>query len=157
MKRVTFLLALVLASMVTFGSYSSVSFLEGESNTTFGKYTLTASDQIVVIDNVAYQTWKLNYENSSEEYCVFYAPGANGKCCFVVRCGNDFEVQYSKDEKGFGVSLVDPSMRTMNKKEVMKAIDYDNFTRQMLLTSKEKSVEEYLGLLACYMPQLIES
>jgi hypothetical protein len=48
-------------------------------------------------------------------------------------------------------------MRTMNKKEVMKAIDYDNFTRQMLLTSKEKSVEEYLGLLACYMPQLIES
>lgn len=157
MKRITFLLAMVLTSMITFGSYSSVNFLEGDSNTDFGKYTITASDQVVVIDNVAYQTWKLNYENNLEEYCVFYAPGTDGQCCFVVRCGAEFEVQYAKDEKGFGVRLVDPAMRMMSKKEAMKAINYDNFTRQMLLTSKDKSVEEYLGLLACYMPQLIES
>ncbi len=157
MKRVTFLLALVLTSIVTMGSYSSVNLLEGESNTTFGKYSITASDQVVVIDNVAYQTWKMKYENSSEEYCVFYAPGIDGQCCFIVRCGGEFEVQYSKDQNGFGVRMVDPEKRTMKKKEAMKSINFEKFSKQMVLTTKNKTVEEYLGLLACYMPQLLES
>ncbi|HKK80652.1 MAG TPA: hypothetical protein VJ909_00300 [Prolixibacteraceae bacterium] len=157
MKRVTFLLALVLASMVTMGSFSSVNHLEGDSNTSLGKYTISASDEVVVIDNVAYQTWKLNYENSTEAYCVLYAPGIDGQCCFVVRCGEEFEVQYSKDQNGFGVRLVDPAMRTIKRKEAMKSINMDRFKQQMVLTSKDKTVEEYLGLLACYMPLLTQS
>ncbi|MDA3818164.1 MAG: hypothetical protein PF486_12355 [Prolixibacteraceae bacterium] len=157
MKRVTFILALVLTSIVSFASYASVNSLQGDSNTSFGKYKITASDQYVVIDNVAYQTWKLNYEKSSEEYCVFYAPGIEGQCCFIVRCAEEFEVQYSKDKNGFGVRMVDPEKRTMNKKEAMKEINFEKFSKQMVLTTKNKTVEEYLGLLACYMPQLIES
>jgi hypothetical protein len=157
MKRVTFILALVLTSIVSFASCASVNSLQGDSNTSFGKYKITASDQYVVIDNVAYQTWNLKYENSFEEYCVFYAPGIEGQCCFIVRCGEEFEVQYSKDKNGFGVRPVDPEMRTMNMKKAMQAINYNSFTSQMVLTSKDKTVEEYLGLLACYMPMLLES
>jgi len=39
----------------------------------------------------------------------------------------------------------------------MKEINFEKFSKQMVLTTKDKTVEEYLGLLACYMPQLIES
>ncbi len=87
---------------------------------------------------------------------MFYAPGVDGQCCFVVRCGA-FEVQYSNDKKGFGVRAVNDAMQTMKKKDAMKAINYEKFVNQVVLTTKKKSIEEYLGLMACYMPMLLES
>jgi hypothetical protein len=153
MKRIVIILALLVATVSMLASNTNEIKLQGESNTEFGAYTITKSEAATVMNNVAYQTWTLKYSNSSEEYCILYAPGLEGNCCFIVRC-DDFEVQYSKDEKGFGASLVDFEMRKLSKREVFEKIDKVRLSSQELLTTKDKTVEEYLMLMACYIPQL---
>ena len=154
MKNTILILAVVLFSSFASASLATNSdTLEGATLSVFGKYTITPSNQVVVIDNVAYKTWDLNYSGTNKKYQIIYSPGADGNCCFVVR-GEGFEIQYAKRVDGFGVKLVDPDKRTLKKKEVMSQIDYDKFVNQTVLTSNEKSVEEYLGLVACFMPLL---
>lgn len=154
MKRIVIILAMLVASVAVLATNSNETKLQGESNTEFGAYTLTKSDAATVMNNVAYQTWTLKYSNSPDEYCILYAPGLEGNCCFIVRC-DDFEVQYSKDENGFGACLVDTEMRKLSKREVLNKIDKVRLSSQERLTSKEKTVDEYLMLMACYIPQLI--
>ena len=153
MKNTILILAVVLFSSLSSVSYAKSNTLEGNTLTDFGKYTITASDQFVVIGNVAYKTWDLSYSGNNNKYQIFYSPGKDGECCFVIRA-DDFEIQYSKQSSGFGVKLVDADKRTMKKKDVMNKIDYNKFVNQLVLTSNDKSIEEYLGLVACFMPLL---
>lgn len=152
MKRTILILAVVLFSTLTLQSFA-VNTLTGSTPTEFGNYTLTPSSNMVVINNVAYKTWDLTYSGNNQKYQVFFAPGENGSCCFTVRNEN-FEIQYAKQSTGFGVRVVDPEKRMLKKKDVMKQIDYDQFVSQLVLTSNEKTQEEYLGLVACFMPLL---
>ncbi|MDA3879323.1 MAG: hypothetical protein PF436_02950 [Prolixibacteraceae bacterium] len=154
MKRNVILLAMFFAFFSLSAKTTSDNSLQGESNTGFGNYTITKSDAVTVINNVAYQTWELSYSNSTDEFCILYAPGLEGNCCFMVR-SDDFEIQYSKSDKGFGASYVDPNMRRLSKRDVMKKIDKVRLANQELITSKEKTIEEYLSLMACYVPQLV--
>lgn len=153
MKRTILILAVVLLSTVSLSSFAAVNTLKGSTLTEFGNYTLTPATNMVVIDNVAYKTWTLTYSGTNEQYQVIYAPGLDGECCFTVR-GKNFEIQYAKRGDKFGVKLVDPDKRSLKKKQVMKQIDYDQFVSQLVLTPNEKSQEEYLGLVACFMPLL---
>ena len=131
----------------------AVNTLEGNTLTEFGKYTITPSENYVVVDDVAYKTWDLYYAGTQKSYQIIYKPGVNERCCFTIK-SDDFEIQYAKQSKGFGVKLVEAGNRTIKKKEIMSKIDYDKFVNQIVLTSKDKTVEEYLGLVACFMPLL---
>ena len=153
MKRTILILAVVLLSTISLSSFASVNTLKGSTLTEFGNYTLAPATNMVVIDNVAYKTWTLTYSGTNEKYEVFYAPGEEGQCCFVVR-NDKFEIQYAKQGNKFGVKLVDQGKRNLKKKEVMKQIDYDQFVSQLVITTNEKTEEEYLGLVACFMPLL---
>ena len=153
MKNTILILAVIVLSSFASVSLAASDTLEGATLSTYGKYTIVPSQQVVVIDNVAYRTWDLTYTGTNKKYQIIYSPGAEGNCCFIVR-GEGFEIQYAKQFSGFGVKLVDPDKRTLRKKEVMSQIDYEKFVNQMILTSNEKSVEEYLGLVACFMPLL---
>lgn len=153
MKRITLLLTAVLFCAVTFQSFATSNTLQGSSLTAFGNYTLVPSQNMVVINNVAYKTWDLKYSGTNEHYQVFFAPGENGQCCITVR-NDHFEIQYAKEGNSFGVRLADVEKRTMKKKDVMKQIEYEKFVSQLVLTTSNKSTEEYLGLVACFMPLL---
>jgi len=150
MKNTIVILAVVLFSTLVAPSFASANLIQGSTNTEFGNYTITKAD-VVVIDNVAYKAWKLHYTATDETYQVLYSPAEDGTCCFLVRNEN-FEIQYGKTDEGFGVKLVDPAKRQISKRNIMKQIDYDKFVSQLRLTNKEKSEEEYLGLVACFMP-----
>lgn len=154
MKRIVIFSVLLIASISMTAKGIIDGSLKGESNTEFGTYTITKSDAVTVVNNVAYQTWVLSYSGSNDEFCIFYASRLNGNCSFVVRC-DDFEVQYSKNENGFGARYVDSDLRCISKRDVMKKIDKVRLSHQELITSKDKTVEEYLALIACYIPQLL--
>lgn len=153
MKRTILIVAIVLLSTVSFSSFAAYNTLKGNTTTKFGSYTLTPATNMVVIDDVAYKTWNLAYSGSQEQYQVIYSPGLNGECCFIVR-NDKFEIQYKKQSNKFGVKLVDTDKRTLKKKEVMTQINYDQFVSQLVLTANNKTEEEYLGLVACFMPLL---
>lgn len=153
MKRTLIILAVVLFSAFSLQSFATASTLQGSTFTDFGNYSLVPSDEVVVIKNVAYKKWNLNYSGNHEQFEVLVAPGIDGSCCITVRNDN-FEISYANHANGFGVRLVDPSQRNINKKDVMKKINYEQFVSQQLITSNPKSAEEYLGLVACFMPLL---
>jgi hypothetical protein len=153
MKRTLFILAVVLFSAFSLQSFASVNTLQGSTFTEFGNYTLVPANEVVVINNVAYKKWDLNYSGNQEKFEVLVAPGIDGNCCITVR-NEHFEISYANNGSGFGVRLVDTAQRSLTKKEVMKQIDYDKFVSQQVLTTNPKSAEEYLGLVACFMPLL---
>ena len=74
----------------------------------------------------------------------------------MVRSDN-FEIQYAKSDEGFGAKFVDAENRTVKKKDLMKQIDLEKLEMQKVLTNKVKSEEEYLGLVACFMPMLFKN
>jgi hypothetical protein len=155
MKNTMLFLTVILFTLLSVNSFAGSGKLEGHSNTEFGAYTLTPSNQMVVVDNVAHKTWNLTYSGSDAAYVVFLTPKENGEFTYTVRKDN-FEIQYAKSGTNFGVQLVDPSSRTIKKKTIMDQMNYTNFTNQSVITSNEKSQDEYLGLVACFMPLLFK-
>lgn len=153
MKHKLFILTafLVLTTLVGKANFQK---LEGNSFTKYGNYTLTETDQITVVNNVAYKVWHLNYANNDKTFEVLCAPGNNSQCCFIVR-GNEFEIQYSRNDGSFGANLVDSKRSSLKKSLVMKHINKEQLANQKTLTTKEKDQTEYLGLVACFVPLLI--
>ncbi|MBN2263758.1 MAG: hypothetical protein JW735_12635 [Prolixibacteraceae bacterium] len=153
MKHKLFILTAMLV-LTTLAGKANFQKLEGNSFTQFGNYTLTETDQITVVNNVAYKVWHLNYANNNETFEVLCAPGNNSQCCFIVR-SNEFEIQYSRNEGNFGANLVDSKRSSLKKSLVMKHINKEQLANQKTLTTKEKNQTEYLGLVACFVPLLI--
>ncbi len=150
MKSTIFFLT---ALLISGASVLASNILTGSSNTSYGQYTLVQQEQVVVCNNVAYKAWTLKYEGLNKVFTVLYAPGLDGDCCFTVRNEN-FEIQYANQEGNFGIRLVKPEFRKVNKRDVMKQINNEQFMMQKLLTSNKKTEEEYLGLVACFLPLL---
>jgi len=147
--------AIIYLGIVLFLSTNALAsnILKGDSNTSYGQYTLVQHENAVVENNVAYKAWTLKYEGLNKSFTVLYTPSLNGDCCFTVRNEN-FEIQYANQGGNFGIRLVAPECRTIGKREVMKQIDHDQFLMQTLLTGNKKTEEEYLGLVACFLPLL---
>jgi len=153
MKNIIIVIAIIVFTLIAPLLNASPVILSGESQTQFGQYQLTPSSSSVVIDDVAYKTWELSYSGTNEKYILFCEHGKDGACCFTIR-NEKFEIQYAVSLSEFGVRLVDPDKRTISKKEVMKQISVGAFESQSVLTTNQKSEEEYLGLIACFMPLL---
>ncbi len=156
MKTQIFSIILFLAVFAGTNSFASGNEITGTTETAFGAYTISPSPNYVVIDNVAYKSWDLNYSNSDKKFTLFYQTGVEGQCCIMVRSDN-FEIKYEKGTKGFGAKLVDAENRTVKKREVLKQISAEKLEMQRVLTNKVKSEAEYLGLVACFMPMLFKS
>lgn len=152
MRKSIVIIATFFVLMVCSATISKAATLKGESNTTFGNYELSSSSQAVVINESAFKTWTLTYPETNKSFVVICFKSEEG-CCFIVR-NDEFEIQYSNKEGNFGVELVNSDMRTIKKKEIMNRIGYEKFMSQQLLTSTPKTEEEYLGLIACFMPLL---
>lgn len=150
------ILAIAIAVFMLVANFVNASeTLSGNSLTKFGTYQLVSSSSSVVIDDVAYKTWDLTYSGSPEQYKLFLIPGKEGDCCFTVR-GNDFEIRYSVSYNNFGAKLVDPAFRTIPRKELMKKLNNEQLQLQEVIVADPKTEEEYLGLIACFMPLLMK-
>ena len=69
---------ILILTVFAFSSFSlfakEVNTLQGSTLTEFGNYTITPSENYVVIDNVAYKTWDLSYSGCEKYFQVLYKP-----------------------------------------------------------------------------------
>lgn len=150
MKQKIFIATVLLFTISTLWANQKI---EGNTYTAYGNYTLSETDNVIIINNIAYKTWDLCYQKCKEKYQILCAPSNTKNCYFIVR-GENFEIQYSSSNKGFGAEMVDKSLRSVKKELVMHKIDHNKLINQGVLINEVQTTEKYLGLIACYMPLL---
>jgi hypothetical protein len=155
MKTKLFILTICVA-LVSLGASAKTKdakALTGNSLTEFGKYTITVSDEQMVIADEAVKTYDLMYENTSNPIRVGLVK--EEQCTtFVVRT-DDFEIQYSCNKGVFGVKKIESRFQTLPKEEMDAKLDRVNYFSQRVISTNKKSEEELLGLIACYFPALV--
>jgi hypothetical protein len=153
MKNIIIVIAIAVVTLIA-NLVNASETLSGNSLTKFGTYQLNPATNSVVIADVAYKTWDLTYSGTQEKYQVFLVPCADGSLCYNVK-SNSFEVGYALNSDSFGAKLVDQKFQTVSRKELMKKINQSNLLSQEVLSTTKKSEADYLGLIACFMPLLM--
>jgi hypothetical protein len=153
MKNIILVIAIFVFTLVANVLKANPVALTGDSQTKFGTYQITPSSNIIVIDDVAYKTWELSYSGTQEKYQLFIVPGSDRNCCYIVR-SKGFEIKYTIETGVFGAKLVDQNFKTISRKELMKKINQESLLTQEVISTTPKSENEYLGLIACFMPLL---
>jgi hypothetical protein len=153
MKNIIIVIAIAIATLIA-NFVNASETLSGNTLTKFGTYQLKPSATTVVIDDVAFKTWELTYSDIPEKFVLFAAPEKDGSCEYTVR-GKDFEIGYKVSYDEFGAQFVAPKFKTIARKEITKKINADQLRSQELISSEPKTEAEYLGLIACFMPLLM--
>jgi len=155
MKTKLFILTICVA-LVSLGASAKIKegkALTGNSLTEFGKYTITVSDEPMIIASEAVKTYDLMYENTGNPIRVGLVQ--EEQCTtFIVRSG-DFEIQYSCNKGVFGVNKIESRFQTLPTEEMDAKLNKVNFFSQRVISANKKSEEELLGLIACYFPVLV--
>ncbi|MFB6318803.1 hypothetical protein [Saccharicrinis sp. FJH54] len=126
--------------------------LKGQTFTSMGDYQVF-KDLDKSTD--AYKIFVIKYENTDETFVVRVCEG--DKCHNYVVYGKDLELQYkAKKNNVFGLTKMDKEFRNLDKDLVAKRIDREQMFRQKVISTTAKSEKEYLGLIACYLPQLVK-
>jgi len=155
MKTKLFILTMgvMLLGLVVSAGTKDTKALTGNSLTDFGKYTITVSDVPMVFDNQTLPTYNLTYENSDETVKIGLVQ--EEKCVTFIVCTDDFEIAYTCNSGVFGVKRIDSKYQKISKEEMDGKINRSNYLSQRVICTNKKPQDELLGLIACYLPQLM--
>jgi hypothetical protein len=129
--------------------------MTGNSLTEFGKYTIVKSDAPMVYKNQALKTFELTYENTSNPIMVGILCEDELKCkTFIVR-SDEFEIEYACTNGVFGVKKIEKRFQELPKAEMELKLNKVNYYSQRIICQNKKSEDDYLGLIACYFPDLV--
>jgi len=151
MKRI--IVVLVLFAGVAAMSYGKVT-LKGESNTSFGAYTLEAIDQPLTLAGETVKCYLLTYENSPVKVKIYVDKEKNCKNYVVV--SDDLAVMYSCNGKYFGVNKVDKKYKTDGISTEDNHLDRTSYFRQKVITQGITEEQDAALLIASYFPMLIK-
>lgn len=127
--------------------------MTGNSLSEMGQYTITHSDAPMVYDNQVLPTYELRYENAANP--VQIAVVQDKKCkTFIVR-NDEFEVQYTCQNGVFGVKKLDKKFQEIPEEEMNMKLNRVGYYAQRVICNDKKSEDDYLGLIACYFPELV--
>lgn len=125
--------------------------MSGKTFTSLGEYEVYQTDEV----SENYKVYIIKYANSEEKFMVRVCK--DDKCKNFIVYGDNLELQYQKDKKNvFGMTKVDKQFRKFDKEAIAKRIDREQMFRQKVITTQSKSEKEYLGLIACYLPQVVK-
>ncbi len=126
--------------------------LKGNSNTMFGNFEIKE----LPLSNQAgelVRTFELSYEKAQKTVLIYLAQRANCRD-YVVRSKN-LEVAYRCKKESFGVQLV-PGKYMKYKPELNALfLSQNEFDRQRQISEGGQTVEESLGIIASYYPNLL--
>ena len=120
--------------------------------TEFKAYEISAVDDLYVGKNVN-AIWTLSYSAEEIPVTVVKRKTADG-AEYVVR-SKFFEVSYASTAAGFGTKEVRSSWSNVPKKITKAVISQEEMKRQQILTPNKVDDEKALGLIASYLPDLI--
>lgn len=125
----------------------------GKSLSEMGAYEITMSDDNSNPDFISYV---LKYENCEECFTIMVCKGEDCKNFLVY--GKDIDLQYKLSKnKVFGITKIDKKFRRTDKDLLAKRINREQLYRQRVISSTPKTQKGYLGLIACYLPQVLNN
>jgi len=151
MKRI--LLVLVLFAGLTAMSYGRV-IVKGESNTSFGSYTIEAIDQPMMLAGEELKGYLITYENYPETVKVFVDKDKRCKNYVVVSDG--LEVMYTCNGEYFGVNKVGKKYKEADISTDEGKLDRTGYFHQKVLSRGKTEEFDALQLIASYYPALVK-
>lgn len=130
----------------------SLSVSAASGSRSFNEYTITPVEQTELSAGVD-KAWLLAYGSDESPIQISYIQGKYCKT-FIVR-GDHFELVYECTKKGFGARLVKDSEGIFPEQLTEAVLNSDELKRQRILTAGPVSDERALGLIAAYLPDLI--
>ncbi len=128
--------------------------LSGDSNTEYGKYTITNADKKITVKDTELKTYYLDYEKGEQP--IYIAIDKQKNCKNYIVRSTHFEIQYTCKKDKFGVTYMQAKYITIDPQLVDQRLDNTEFSKQKILTNSEKSEKELLGLIASYFPSLLK-
>lgn len=120
--------------------------------TEFRNYEITKVDDLYLgkkVDNV----WTLSYSSNETPVTVVKRNTLEGTV-YVVH-SKYFDVSYSATNSGFGAKEARNSWSNVPKKITRAVISKDELQRQQIITPNKVDDQRALGLIASYLPDLI--
>lgn len=128
--------------------------MTGNSLSDLGQYKITHSESPIVYNDQVLETYDLQYENAANPIKI--AVMQEKKCRnFIVR-SDEFEVQYACTNGVFGVKKIEKRFQEVPEAEVSMKLDRVGYYAQRVICQDKKSLDDYLGLIACYFPDLVK-
>jgi len=147
MKKVS-LFSLIVACLLVVTNFASAT----GSRTEFKDFSITAMDDLVLGKKVE-AVWTISY--SSDEKPVTVVKRSTFEGTEYVVHSQYFEVSYLASAEGFGTKEVRNSWRNVPKKINNAVISHEEFMRQQVITPNKVDDEQALGLIASYLPDLV--
>ena len=151
MKRIY--LALLLFACLAAVSYGKV-IVKGESNTSFGGYTIEICDQPMMLGGEQLKCYLISYDRSPLTLKVFV--DKDKRCKNYVVVSDDLSVMYSCNEKYFGVNKVDKKYVDAGISTNDARLDRVDYFHQKVLTQGKTDDFDATTLIASYFPELIK-
>ena len=147
MKKLSFLAAVTLCLLVV----SVPTFATG-LRSEFKAYEISSVDDLYVGKRVE-GIWTLSYSEKEVPVTVVKHKTIDG-CEYVVH-SKFFEVSYTTTADGFGVKEVRNSWRSVPKSITKAVLSQEEMENQQVITPNKVDDEKALGLIASYLPDLI--
>ncbi len=151
MKRI-FLALLVFATMTAL-SYGKI-IVKGESNTSFGRYTIEVCDQPMQLAGEEMKCYLISYEKSPLTAKVFV--DKDKKCKNFVVVSDELSVMYSCNGKYFGVNKIDEQYQAAGLSTDDARLDRYAYFHQKVLARGGTTDYDATVLIASYFPELIK-
>lgn len=147
MKKLSLLSVLVVALFVISVSASATGL-----RTEFKEYEISSVDDLFVGKKVD-AIWTLSYSNKEVPVTVVKINTLEG-AEYVVR-SKHFEVSYASTADGFGAKQVRKTWSTVPKKISKAVISQEELKNQQVISPNKMDDKQALGLIASYLPDLI--
>ena len=147
MKKLSILSLLIVCSFVLSLSVNATG-LRNE----FRNYEITSIDDLYLGKNVE-KVWTLSYSTNETPITVVKHKTREGEA-YVVH-SKYFDVCYTSTANGFGAKEVRNAWSNVPKKITNAVISQEELSRQKILTPNKVDDEKALGLIASFLPDLI--
>ena len=118
----------------------------------FKNYEIDQVDNLFLGKNVE-KVWTLTYSDDETPVTVIKKKNLDGTN-YIVRT-QYFEVNYLAGPEGFGAQELKANWRKVNKQISRAVISQDELNRQRILTPNLVDDEFAVGLIASYLPKLV--
>lgn len=148
----------IILGLFLFAAVSTLSFgrviIRGESNTSFGAYTIEVSDKPVIVAGEELKCYLIRYENSPLLVKVLVDKEKN--CKNYVVLSDDLSIMYTCNAMYLGVNKLNKKYRNAGMVTSEEKLDRNDYFHQKVLTQGISAEFDVMGLIASFYPELIK-
>jgi hypothetical protein len=148
----TLILTTVLLITLSFTLSAGNIVTKGESNSSFGNYTIELLDDHMVINDKELDKYLITYEKTDMKVVVVMDKQKKCKKYYVLT--DQLPIQYECNGTSFGIKKLDKAVAAKGLDNVSGNLNKQEFFNQRVLISGVTDTVEHLNLIASYYPGL---